>query len=496
LMVEALDSPIYTYMEYLSFKAFGVNIKALVIPSILYSLLLIVVTYRLVKRLFDERPALLVSIFLGFNFMFIQYNRLALLENLISLFLILSLYFCSIKEKQAKLSVFLGGIAFGCAVITKGSALFFLPGFLIALALGCLEEQWWKRNIVYVVSFIAGFVGVVLVNKMYLLILVRSGLVSSQIVSTHDLGQVLKVFLIKASVGEWVENVTQILVSRFSMSMPILFFVGFVSSLWFISSVKRPLDRQKRAELLLVCWIFGGILSMSILNYIPNRYRIPVIPPLCILGGISLWKAFLARKDGITFSWNVRILIVVVIGLFLLLFRFGRIALIWQNFKVDSDLLALTAMVLSILLVLYGRKALPTHWAIQSDFRKALLPCFLVLYLGVQFFQFIGWISTQKYHIKEGNRLISEKIEGGVLGGMYAPILAFESKNIAIPLWHRNLTRLPDLQLTHYVDSVKGFPNSDFTRLKELYPNFLNNSKWIADITLGNTVVSVYELLP
>ena len=139
-VVEAIDYPLYTYSQFLSFKIFGVSIKSLRLPSIVFSLLLILSTYIISIRLYGKKTAILTSIFLTFNFMFIQYNRLALVENLLTLLLYVASFVYFLTKYPSSKKSFILGLLLGLSFITKGTVIFFLPALLLWLRLMDLKH--------------------------------------------------------------------------------------------------------------------------------------------------------------------------------------------------------------------------------------------------------------------------------------------------------------------------------------------------------------------
>lgn len=496
LIIEKLDNPLYTFAEYLSFRAFGVNIKALRIPSVVFSLIILIVTYHSMLRLFGHIFALLAVTFLGFNFMFIQYNRLALVETLLSLLVLISYYMLLATEAPSKKRVFFSGLFYGLAVITKGTAFFFLPGFLLAIALGNMDGNWLRKNISNIASFVVGIAVILVMNKIYLFLLVRylTDIGSNTALGSYTLIGMGKAFFVEGSVGDWLKNLTQILGSRFSLRTPGLFFICYLSTFWLIATCKRPLTFQDRGKLLLGLWFLSGILFMSFFSYGPNRYRVPLMLPVCMLSAIVISELQSLGKERFRLVWSMRVASLGIIAFGLITFRIIRISTIVQGFEWNNNIIGIVAFSTAAIFVLASWHFLPSEVRVCEKLKKAIIPCFLVLFLVYQLTQYFRWRNYPTYNIRNGNKEVERIVRGGIVGGVYAPIFCFETKEIAIPLWEPNRSNLRKLGLTHYLDCVDGEFNAEFMIITREYPDFIKNIKWVHDVNLGNYTVSLYSI--
>jgi 4-amino-4-deoxy-L-arabinose transferase-like glycosyltransferase len=501
-IVEAVDSPFYTYSEFLAFKIFGVTIKALRIPSIFYSILILFVTYFLVRRLFGYLPAVLATAFLSFNHMFIQHNRLALLENLIILMLLLSSYFCVIQAQERKVRFLIAGIFFGLATITKATAIFFLPAMLLSIAFGNLETGWWKRNAWPLVYFFIGLGTIISLNKIYMLLIIETGLLDSNLANKNislqaaSLLQIARDLFCFGSVGDWFKSVTQILISRFSLSMPLIFFFACFYCVWFFSTTTRPLSESRRAELLFAMWILSGILFMSFFTYQPNRYRIPLIPPLCILAAIGISRIYVHQSTRMSIFKTKYFPYVAGIASVFFIYRFMRVIVVMNSILFMNEWIVAVSVAFGTVFVLALKKRGKLELNVPRDLKKLTVLCFLIGVLFLDFYQYGRWARNPICNIKEGNEKIKGLVESGIIGGWYAPILCLETSNIAVPLMRENLLHFNRLHLTHYLDSVHYEPNENFILMNQYNPNFLENAKLMAQMPIGFVVASLYSFKP
>lgn len=121
-----------------SYKTFGISEFATRIPSILFSVLSILVLYLLGKELFDRRTGLLAAFFLSINGLVIEMcsGRIATdhYDTLFLVFIEIAILFgCYSSVKRLKRYAILSGAFMGFAILTK-----WLPGLIVLPVHFCL----------------------------------------------------------------------------------------------------------------------------------------------------------------------------------------------------------------------------------------------------------------------------------------------------------------------------------------------------------------------
>jgi 4-amino-4-deoxy-L-arabinose transferase-like glycosyltransferase len=490
-VVEAVDSPIYTYSEYLSFKLFGVNIKAMRLPSILFSLLTILTAYLVIGKIFGLLEGIVVLVFLSLNYMFIQYNRLALLETLMTLLFMVSSYFYFMKG-GTRYGFILSGLFAGCALITKGTAVFFIPPVLLSMAIEKRENRWWRHTARSIVLFVLGVCIPVMLNKIYLDLVLKD--LAHLNTTTNNLLQVGRDLFYFGSIGEWMKSITQILISRLSIRMPEIFFFVYVYAIWIIGKFKKPETQAEKATCFFLLWLMAGIFALSFFTYQPNRYRVPFIIPLCILAAIGIGRISRLSGNNLTLPKSKSFWFALVIGCTMLLFRIGRIflvSIVGKSFHLN-EIILLISIFISFCIAVIVKKYFSFNMTLPQYARKWIVSALIVTIIITQTGQYIRWSLNQVFEIKKGNQVVGELIESGNVGGEYAPILCLETDNIVVPLHKEDRSRLPKLCLTHYIDSVQYRPNNDYQLLNQLNPGFLDEARLLTTISVGYTHISLY----
>jgi 4-amino-4-deoxy-L-arabinose transferase-like glycosyltransferase len=132
-------APVFTGLEYLSFEAFGVGVRqARLVPEIggLASVLLLALG---VARLAGRRSGLIAGALLATNYVYVMWNRAALMEGPMVAFIVASWY-CYVRAQTQPRWGWAAGAGALLAFFTKASAAFFVAALaadaLATLALG------------------------------------------------------------------------------------------------------------------------------------------------------------------------------------------------------------------------------------------------------------------------------------------------------------------------------------------------------------------------
>lgn len=284
-----LDKPILFFdLVALSFKLFGISEWSARLPSALAALGCLLLTYRLSLTLFGRPAALWSSLILMTTVEFFAFSRIVILDMLLTFFLTLGLA-CFFWGQQAaergegRAPFLCMYCAFGAATLTKGPIGFVLPAMIIALYIALLR-RWTLPRRMQPAWGIPLFL--VTATSWYLL------------AESHNPGY-LRYFLMQ-------ENFARFTTTAFHRTQPWYFYllvlpIGFfpwtvllpsaIADLW-----KRP---RRREQLFLALWVVLPLLFFSMSRAKLIHYILPVFPPLAIIAGASLARAFHERREKI-----------------------------------------------------------------------------------------------------------------------------------------------------------------------------------------------------
>lgn len=120
-----------------------------------YALGSTLLVYLIVRRFDDSRvTALLAMVIFSLSPLSITYQRLVLLDNIATFWLLLSIYFIVVSNSRL-LFVILAAIAFGCSLLSKEVMLLFFPVMIYAVWLHTTNFQRKFALVAFIYSFVA-----------------------------------------------------------------------------------------------------------------------------------------------------------------------------------------------------------------------------------------------------------------------------------------------------------------------------------------------------
>jgi hypothetical protein len=133
-------APVFTGLEYLSFAAFGVGVRQARLVSEVAGLASVILLALGVRRLGGDRASLIAGALLATNYVYVMYDRAAIMEALMAAFIVASWYCSTRAERQPAWGAAAGLMAM-LAFFTKAAAVFYV-GALGLAAVARLVERW------------------------------------------------------------------------------------------------------------------------------------------------------------------------------------------------------------------------------------------------------------------------------------------------------------------------------------------------------------------
>ena len=129
-----------TLIYYLGFRLFGISIVTVKAINILFGLLGILLFHAGLRRYLEAGPALALTVLFAFDFYWLMYNRIGLLENFSALCFLLGFYLF-VRSEEKRWPVFFLGLTAAVAALSKYLFVYFLISTLLAVA-----YRAWRRS--------------------------------------------------------------------------------------------------------------------------------------------------------------------------------------------------------------------------------------------------------------------------------------------------------------------------------------------------------------
>ena len=250
----------------------------------------------LVRREIGRRAALFATVLLGFCSLHIIYSRTGFTEGVMVFFLALTFWLWSLRRSHGFFALF-AGISAGLMVVTKITAVYLIPGFVLAAAAAAIQRSVSRRD------------GLLFLGGVSLV-----GATCGALLVVTNFGGWLQ-FNVQNGVGtEWatipsslVDSIPRLLASPFYAEAPL---ITALSALWLClfavevsrDGLTRAIRRAGELELASAMLLIGYLFVLSIVRYQPERRFIPALFLMVVLSAAVLEKGWasleeLAKRD-------------------------------------------------------------------------------------------------------------------------------------------------------------------------------------------------------
>ncbi len=296
------------------FSVLGVGIEGARAVSVLATVITIAAIGVELRPVIGRAGAFLAAVAFATTILVLGYGRLAFLEPTVTMWLTIGgLLVLRARTRRSGWWGIAAGAAFALAIGTKPSAAFAIVGLLAGLAIAIRRDRRAGR-------WLAGAVAVLLVSAAGWVLLI--GLPNRDAIAA-DL-RIWAAEPILSSPGTLLRSVATFPIRNDRMLLlaaPILL-LGAGGTLLVVRARHRLRPEVADLAAAAIGWLVAGYGLLMVAPYRPNRYEVPLLPALAILGGIGWW---LLAAQGTT--WSPRLRAAAVGGLALAVAAPGTVAM-------------------------------------------------------------------------------------------------------------------------------------------------------------------------
>ncbi|MEO0373779.1 MAG: glycosyltransferase family 39 protein [Cyanobacteria bacterium P01_A01_bin.17] len=269
----AVNLPVGHLIQAATFSTFGMSLASARATVVVCFALLVALVFMLSRKYAGLLAAVFASFFLSVNFFAFAYSRLAILEILMSIFVMLALWTVSSLPQKNNLGVIvLSSLVLVVAMLTKSTAISTLPAFMyLSSARGKgLREKALFAAVAAVLFAVALSLYNLLASQAYyedFYYFKNLALDDRFSPSLLDMVQNFGVAILKARRIE-----------------PLIYFFTVLSSLFLCFRV--PDYRKNLLVQTAALWMLSYFGVLSVTSYHPSRYFLPLIIPVSMLFGI------------------------------------------------------------------------------------------------------------------------------------------------------------------------------------------------------------------
>lgn len=427
---EITHTALFSYIQYLSFKIFGVHLWSARIQALFFSILLIIVSTIFFIKTENSQIGFFFCLVLSFNYLHIVYSRAALVEPTVSFFIFCAFIFWYLSKIKSSYYALGTGIFSFLAVISKTHGVYFFVFLTLATIFDLLKSKMKKDIIFSYVTAIAAFVILYLIwYRIWIVPHLEYFIEFDRI--THRLPEnfsfsIFKIYI--TSIMNWIFTL--------SLRMPIimsLFFVGLYKLIIEILNKNYKFFEDNYLFVLSIIWVMSHFFFFSGAHYIRPRFQMLCLIPLLFIAVSLVFNSrlmfnFRSIKQKLFFM--------------ILLFFLPFVINIWRLYSKKTldpqNLIVASTLIIFLIFLLYIK---------GINLNKRRFGCYLIIfYLFVQLLPFLSWMKNSSYSIVEiGSDIRQILLDNNELGGEYilgphAPTFALEGnfKSIASVMHHKN----------------------------------------------------------
>ncbi|HNV02451.1 MAG TPA: glycosyltransferase family 39 protein [Vicinamibacterales bacterium] len=423
-------APVFTALEYASFRAFGVGLwQARFVPEILGAASVLFLAGA-VRHAAGRAAGALAGALASVHFVWVMWNRAALLETPMVVPMVAALYACARGARAGGWRAAAWGASAGaCAVIAffaKAAAAFFLPALGVVALAGL-----WRWHVAPADARAAErsdlahrgvILGLLLAGATALVVFVipfwsEFRFYNWQMSVTRKPSYAWAAFVDRAS---WLPVVTD-----FFTRMWVVLLLAFGAA----CGVAARWRRAAAAEWLAVAWIVLGCAELIVHDTGNERRYVFLIPPLIALASIALGRdrrLVAPEVAALTRRQLVAVLPVVLFGFYVLAGSAARAAFAPHISPSVRSGAAAAALAGAALAVAWPR---PVRWISSRRWTLRASVTLAALVVGLDLAGFVRWSAGRTYHNYRAMRLVGERLAPGTLvHGKLANGLALESR--------------------------------------------------------------------
>jgi len=486
-------SPIPHFATYLIFLIFGIGIAQMNAVPALFSCLLLVILYFILKNSLNRAYALLGVFLLGSNYIFTSFSQVAVRVMPMLLFVVLALYFLIRKQEIPKFQLFLAGTMCFLAFATKGTFLLVLPA--VTLGLACFIFFQSSRKLakpVLGLSFFCLGMAAVMILWMWLIFIPEKETFmafgeSNLFWLTHGYERLLQVF--------WFRPLF------YFMDMPVL---TCLSSLMVLYLAYRALTTPQKLSLLSWVsgyWVISNMVYYSVIEYRAARHFVPLVLPIVLIAVQALYdfsrSGSLRRpqRRPLLFFAFAYVWFVYAISSFVIFFARPINRQAWTSRFYLVLVLSFAAIFLMYMIFRFCPQKLNLSLPRSS---KTFIIVFLVIFsFGFNFRSTLKRNLAPRFDRLHISQDLGKAFSDIHMGGLVSMVLALENTHPAhaykTDYINRGLDFLDKYNITHlllttHAEEIRGY-HIDF-------PQIMQRAAVLARYPLWQTHVVLYDLFP
>ncbi len=491
-------NPVVPYLKLIIFKLFGIGLVQVRSVSYIFALLSLIFFYLTLRSYFSSILSIAGIILLGFNFLYIMYNRIGTFETPMIFWMVLTLYFLEKFRVRGKyIYPFLSGIFAFMAFVFKmtGAHIIPVPVFSLVLFLLFFKDDAItdKKNIVKSILFVCSAIVV-----SFLIWLVFFYIPNEEWIKSAP-GSYIGNQMFPKSIDQLVGNIVSY---NWKDQFYKMWIVWSASLLYFPLFFRRLfLKLTDITEIGYVLFLLSHTGALMIMNHRPTRYLIAAIPPMVFLT-ILFFRHITSDKE-VTGSGRVLKSVFFIFDIVWLFFSLyycfipllSRINLNFFPVKFSFRLFFISIGLVVISRLVFG--FFPSKKQIKLYLKRATVPLvvvFVLLSLTFNMKYYYLWERDKTDYVYKISNELGKKVKNGYIAGLTAPVAVLENRHKSLFLYpnfvHWGKETLVKYGITHAL--LASF-NFEITNFFKQWPEIMKRARLLKVYNVKEQFLHLYS---
>jgi len=467
--------PLYSIFQYSLLKILGISIQTVRFTSVIYSILSILLLWIMLKK-FNPLVAILTLILAGSNYFFIIYNRLALVENLLILFLIIeSILIYQYSRKGSWGWLIASIVIFWSSYFIKPTILFFMPILIISI----IYTTYKRKTLLFHLYLYFAISSLILLIIYYLWVV-------PHISDWH--------YFEGRNIHQYINESFLIFLmnyARYFTNLKLFQFMPITYSLFllYLTYVIYEIVKRKRVGFIdwfFTSWTLCAFLFLGFFKYSPPRHSLILVPAILVLCSsfiIRLYNGKLEYKDKSIFILVFPTVVLVICQIF-----FGIYRMLVYEQEYLSCYIPIAGFFVIGLYLFYFQK-----WIKGKNVAILLLTTILIIN-GFQIIKYHSSVEFSYYNaIRDMKKLIHSEdnsdTQEHILLGDIAPLVSIETKTRALSIIFKDDTE-SDRIISHCPNFLILQDRKELERLSEKLPTYFDEVELISSYEIFNNYLN------
>jgi 4-amino-4-deoxy-L-arabinose transferase-like glycosyltransferase len=412
-------APVFTALEYGSFAVFGVGTWQARLVPVVSGLAAVALLIAGLNALAGRRAALLGGTLLATNYMFVMWNRAALMESTMTAFLVAGWAAYAMSDRRPAWGL-AAGICAALAFFTKAAAAFFVAA-LVFDAIVTLMRSPHRRGALMALAGLGG-----------------AGLVAAAVFVLPEWSEYYRYNWLTAverkpsyALRDLIDRASWLPVAQDAFAR---MWLVFVAGLFGLSIIVARWRIAKPAERLLVLWVLVGLLELTVHDSGNARRYVMFIPAIIALAALVVAAERPRMPFDLAASLVRRRWVALPLILFLAYLAFGSLLRMVFQDDADAGRFALTVRLATACAVAFAALLLwqwsaTVRWLAGRRGPVWVMPAILLVAVGWNGALYARWAAARTHFNYQASVEVGRRLEPGTLvHGKLANGLSLENR--------------------------------------------------------------------